>query len=76
MDDKLKNIMCNVFRTGKENITEDLEQKNVTFWDSLRHLNLIVELEDQFQISIEPEDLTEMNSYKGIMKVLNRKNKG
>ena len=41
-------------------------------WDSLNHLNLIVELEDEFNVSFEPEDIAEMKSLDIIETKLNR----
>jgi len=34
----------------------------VPAWDSLRHLNLIIELENEFNISFELEEIAEMKS--------------
>lgn len=73
MNEKVKSIMANVFRTGIENITDDLNQKDVTFWDSLRHLNLIVELEEKFEISFEPEEIAEMITFKKVIFYINQK---
>ena len=73
MNDKVRLIMANVFRTNIENIMEDLNQKDVNYWDSLRHLNLIVELEEKFGISFEPEEIAEMTTFKKIIYYINLK---
>lgn len=73
MNDKVKSIMANVFRTDIENITDEMKQKDVSFWDSLRHLNLIVELEEQFEISFEPEEIAEMITFKKVIFYINQK---
>jgi len=73
MNDTVKSIMANVFRTDIENITEDLNQKDVSFWDSLRHLNLVVELEEHFSVSFEPEEIAEMITFKKVIYFINKK---
>jgi acyl carrier protein len=73
MNEKVKSIMASVFRTDIENITEDLKQKDVNFWDSLRHLNLVVELEEQFEISFEPEEIAEMTTFQNVIYYINQK---
>jgi acyl carrier protein len=73
MNDEVKQIMATVFRTDIVNITDDLQQKSVTFWDSLRHLNLIVELEEKYDVSFEPEEISEMTSYEKVIYYLNLK---
>lgn len=73
MNDKVRSIMANVFRTDIANITEDLNQKDVNFWDSLRHLNLVIELEEKFNVSFEPEEISEMVTFKNVIHYLNQK---
>jgi acyl carrier protein len=65
--------MARVFKTDAANITEDLDQKNVRFWDSLRHLNLIVELEEHYGVSFEPEEIAEMITFKKVIFYINQK---
>jgi acyl carrier protein len=44
------------------------------FWDSIGHLNLIVELGDIFEISFTIEEIEKMNSTKEIENVIKTKN--
>jgi acyl carrier protein len=73
MNEKVKSIMATIFITDIENITDDLSQKNVSFWDSLKHLNLIVELEEEFDVSFEPEEISEMITFNKVVYYLNLK---
>lgn len=73
MENKVRTIMAAVFRTDVSNITADLNQKNVDFWDSLRHLNLIVELEEQFEVTFEPEEIAEMTTFSNVISYLKQK---
>lgn len=52
---------------------ENTSQKTCAEWDSLRHLNLIVELEMEFDVSFEPEEIAQMTSVVSIERVLNTK---
>jgi acyl carrier protein len=50
---------------------ENTSQKTCAEWDSLRHLNLVVELEMEFDVSFEPEEIAQMKniiSIEGILK--------
>ena len=60
MKEKIKDIMQRVFIL--ENISDDISQANCDKWDSLNHLNLIIELEEEFNTSFEPEEIAEMYS--------------
>jgi acyl carrier protein len=60
MRDKIKDILKHIFNL--EEVKEDISQSNCEKWDSMNHLNLIVELEEKFNVSFEPEDIADMKS--------------
>jgi acyl carrier protein len=41
---------------------DDISQKTCTEWDSMHHLQLVLGLEAEFDISLEPEDIALMKS--------------
>ncbi len=69
---EIKQIMSKVFDLGIDTIGDNATQKDIIKWDSLNHLNLVVEIEDNFDISIEPEDISEMLSIDQILLVVNK----
>lgn len=73
MREDLQRIMAEVFRTDISNINENLIQKDVEFWDSLRHLNLIIELEQKYDVSFEPEEISDMTSFEKVFNKVNEK---
>ena len=52
MENRVLEIMRSVFQTEK--VDETCSQQNCEKWDSMNHLNLIVELEMEFWVSFEP----------------------
>ena len=48
-------------------------QKNCAKWDSLTHINLIIALEDAFEISFEPEEIARMTSIIAIKQIIDNK---
>ncbi len=68
MDEKIIEVMKSVFKTDA--ITAATDQHNCDKWDSLHHLNLIVELEDTFNMEFEPEEIAEMKSFEAVKKVI------
>ncbi len=71
LNDKVLAIMREVF--GIEEISTDVSQKNCERWDSLRHLTLASELEDAFDIELEPEEIAEMTDFSRVVEKLNEK---
>lgn len=61
MKEQVKEIFKRVLNIT--DVPDNISQQNCDQWDSLRHLNLIVELEDEFGVSFEPEDIAEMKDF-------------
>lgn len=70
MREKIINLVSRVFETE---VNENSDQKNCDAWDSLRHLNLIIELEDEFNISFEPEEIAQLKSIVLIEQLISQK---
>lgn len=70
MREKIINIVSRVFEVE---VNENTDQKNCAAWDSLRHLNLIIELEDEFNISFEPEEIAQLKSIALIEQLISQK---
>ena len=68
MKNRIKEVMKRVFQLDE--IADDISQLNCDKWDSMAHLNLIVELEEEFNISLEPEDIAEMKNFDIILEKL------
>ena len=51
------------------------EKDMVLQWDSLNHLNLVVELENSFDLGLSMEEIEGMNSVKGIVALINARHK-
>ena len=70
MKERIKEVLATVL---KREVDDTTSQTNCSDWDSLRHLNIIVELEMAFDISFEPEEMGEMKSVSDIERLVKRK---
>ncbi|MYM29573.1 acyl carrier protein [Duganella sacchari] len=70
-EDALKQVMATMLNVDAATINEDSSMDNVPNWDSLRHMNLVLALEEEFKVSIPDEDAGNITSYKLIKLVLN-----
>ena len=71
MKEKVIEIMKEVLET--EDISLNTSQENCENWNSLRQLNLVSELEDEFVVEFEPEEIAEMKSVEMVLKILQSK---
>ncbi|MBP2618044.1 acyl carrier protein [Chryseobacterium jejuense] len=72
MKEKIIEIMAEVFEMPVNEFPTEITQGNIENWDSLKHLNLIVELEDAFDKSFEPEEISEMTSMDKIIEMIEK----
>ncbi len=63
MDNReIKEMLAAALGMPVEEIPDDARQGEFEKWDSVRHLNFVVELEKKFDIEFEPEEIAEMLS--------------
>ena len=62
--EKIKKVMSSVFEIPFEEITEASSLDNIESWDSLKHLNLILALEEEFEITIPDEEVGNLINFK------------
>ena len=59
---RIKEILSGLFNVGIGTLSSESSTANVEGWDSLGHLMVVVELEQQFGIQISPEQGEELTS--------------
>ena len=57
------------------NVDIDTEKDMILEWDSLNHLNLVVELENVFDLGLSMEEIEQLHSVKGIVELINSRKK-
>ena len=67
---KLKQVLADVFKIDFQTINDETSVDNVEKWDSLNHLNLVLALEEAFDISFTEEQTIEILNYPLIKMVL------
>lgn len=73
MDRRIDNLLAEVLQIPPATITDDLAMKNVDAWDSLRHMELVVSLEQSFALQLSFDEIVAMQSVRGIKNVLRQR---
>ena len=50
-----------------------MSKEEIKSWDSIAHLNLIVEIEDQLNITFQIEEIEKIDSLSGLLSIINKK---
>ena len=71
MEKKVLKIIKEVFEL--EDVENNISQNNCIKWDSMNHLNLILEIEMEFDVSFTPDEIAEITSASNILTLLDKK---
>jgi len=73
MRDKIKNVMALVFEIEPSQIPDSASTSTIDNWDSMNHMNLVVALEEEFNILFSDEEIVEIISLDAVEKSLSSK---
>lgn len=69
---KYNDIFKEIFKVSDEALDGSFNFNDVDEWDSLRHMTLISELEDAFDVMFETDDILHFGGYLNGMEILKR----
>lgn len=61
--EKYNNIFIETFGVDEAFLNSDFTSESVDNWDSIGHMNLLAAIEEEFDITLEDEDLMGFQSY-------------
>ncbi len=61
--DKYNNVFCETFQVTVDKLDDNFSLSNVNSWDSVLQLSLVTQMEDAFDVMLEPEDIMDFKSY-------------
>ncbi|GAA0070106.1 acyl carrier protein [Clostridium sardiniense] len=71
--DKLNKILCELFEIKDvEDLKDELGPDEIEGWDSMAHIELVLKLEEGFDISLEVIDVSRMYTIGDIKKILGK----
>jgi acyl carrier protein len=72
MNNRLKNIMSNLFDIPVDDINDNISPENCDQWDSLQHMNLIFAIEEEFCVSLTDDDVLKIKDFISIIDILEK----
>ena len=73
MNELVRHILLVVLEIPEHEIDDRLSAEQTTNWDSIRHLDLVMALEEAFGVSFSSEELGALTSYRAIVEALGRR---
>lgn len=69
----LRNILADIFEIPPEQVTPDLNAEMVATWDSFRHLQAILAVEEEYGVQLDPQRIPELTSVSLLQTELEKK---
>ena len=69
-EDRIKRVLASVLNVDVGEITEDTSQDTLDVWDSLKQMDLVVALEDEFKMSFTQEQIIEMMTFSVVLQIV------
>ena len=66
MQERIKAVMAQIFNVDPGAIAADSSPESIERWDSLRHMQLVLAIEDEFGVQFADEDIPELLSLQAI----------
>jgi len=63
MEDRIKELVALVLDISPNAVRETTSTDTLEAWDSMKHMDLIVALEEEFEIEFDDQEVIEMTDY-------------
>lgn len=73
MERELESIIAEVLEIPVDQIDDSSTMENIDSWDSLRHMELVLAIEQRFKVEFTAEELLELSGVKEIKQMLGTK---
>lgn len=71
--DRVRGIAADILQVPVAEIGPDSSPESIATWDSVHHLNLVLALEQEFNLQFEPEEIDQIGNVGQIVQLVSRK---
>tara|TARA_B110000114_G_C14930568_1_gene332252 strand:+ start:154 stop:387 length:234 start_codon:yes stop_codon:yes gene_type:complete len=71
--DRLFSVMIDVLEVDESQINIDTSPETIAEWDSMKHMLLLVAIEEEFEFRLTDDEMTQCISSESILDVINNK---
>ena len=66
LEDRVAGVMAAVLNMDAASIDESTSVETTENWDSLKHMNLVVALEEEFDLEFDDDEIMDMTDFQAI----------
>tara|TARA_B110000046_G_C12797743_1_gene315881 strand:- start:454 stop:684 length:231 start_codon:yes stop_codon:yes gene_type:complete len=72
IENNIREVMATVFECDHSQINSLTSPDTLESWDSIRHMNLVVAVEEKFDIELSSDQIDSIVSYESLVHVISR----
>jgi acyl carrier protein len=73
MENKVKNLIAKIFNMDESQLINESSPNTIENWDSLKQMEIIVSIEEEFNIEFDDDEVLEIKDIDSILKIVERK---
>lgn len=73
LESRLSDVLADVLKVDRARITHRVSRDNTPEWDSLKHIALVMALEEEFEIALDVDEIEAMTSYADVLRIIRGK---
>ncbi|TAH50274.1 MAG: acyl carrier protein [Chloroflexota bacterium] len=71
--ERVRDVMSDLFGVPRDAIDAHASPKTIPQWDSLQHLNLVLALEQEFEIQFSTEEISAMTDFTQVVETVEQR---
>ena len=73
LEARIKEVFGSVFNLDRDEISPEISMQTFGAWDSLRQIQLVLALEDEFKVSFSEQEVGSLNSFSQFFEALRKR---
>jgi acyl carrier protein len=73
MEERLKQLLATMLGVDAEKIDDKASSETIEGWDSLKQMNIVVAVEEEFGLQFDEEESILSNSYASLIQLIRQK---
>jgi len=69
---KINNILIKTFKLSSEEVEKNLRMNDVSNWDSITHMDLIVNIENELEVQLSGDEIADMITFDNIRSIVSK----
>ncbi len=70
LNERIFAVVADVLEVSAGKVTPDSSPETMETWDSVHHLNLVLALEQEFNLQFEPEEMDQLKDVPHILRII------